>query len=75
MNHYLVVLHHTMDDLPLYITDDKDKAFAFADRTRAMPTNRIREVYGTDCSTPCNVCVVTFQRGRPIGSELVKLFE
>ena len=59
-----------MDDLPVAVYDNKADALLEAgriagDELDGMPTAAIRRVYDTDCSTPCNVCVVEFRGGKP----------
>ena len=71
MNCFLVLLRHTMDDLPVAVYDNKKDALFEAkriagDNLNGMPTEAIRKVYSTDCSTPCVVCVVEFREGKPI---------
>lgn len=74
MNGYLVVLVHTMDDLPIGFYLWEEEARHKARRVKPMPTTRIRQVYGVDCSTPLSVKMVQFRNGKPISVELVKEF-
>jgi len=71
---YLVVLRHAMDDLPLQFCDTMGLAVEVAEATEAEPTEFIRDVYGVDADSPCNVSVVTFCNGRAVKSEIVKTF-
>jgi hypothetical protein len=71
MNGYLVLLRHTMDDLPIGLYADRDEALLECGRIggspdNGMPTKEIRDVYETDCSTPVSVCVVRFVNGKPV---------
>lgn len=66
MNAYLVLLIHEMDDLPLRLFADRDEAVAFAKNVQEMPSDEIRELYRTDCSTPVGVRIVKFVGGIPI---------
>ena len=72
MNAYLVVLHHYMDDLPIRLFPGTSKgrrdAIEFATKTKPMPTEAIRRVFCTDCSTPDNVVVFEFVDGVPVHS-------
>lgn len=74
MNCYLVVLNHEMDDLPVAVFADRYAAEEFAEKVKPMPTQRIRDFYGTDCSTPLRVTVITFRHGRPVNWKMAKLF-
>jgi len=74
MNGYLVVLRHTMDDLPIKLCATYEEALAFAKKTKGMPTRRIRDVIGTDCSTPHSVSVYVFEKGELIEAYCVKEF-
>lgn len=65
MNAYLVLLRHTMDDLPIALFGDRDRAVKFAQKTRPQPTDAIRNFYNADCATPVAVVVVEFVRGKP----------
>lgn len=74
MNGYLVLLNHTMDDLPIGLFETSEAAEAFAKRARPMPAKRIRDIFGSDCSTPCCVSIVQFRNGRPVSDCLAKSF-
>ena len=73
INGYLVLLRHTMDDLPLRFFGENEyaKAKQFARSRGEMPTPHIRAVYNTDCSTPVGVDVVRFSNGVPVDVEMV----
>jgi len=69
MNGYLVLLQHGMDDLPVALFAGRDDALLECGRIAGgdgMPTEEIRQVYNTDCSTPVQVCVVEFENGKPV---------
>jgi hypothetical protein len=72
---YLVVLRHTMDDLPLAIFGNRKKAEVFAKRARPMPSNKVRNIYLTDCSTPVGVDIYVFVGGAIKNAFRVKDFE
>lgn len=74
MNGFLVVLVHTMDDLPIGLFATHPEAMALAKRQRGMPTVAMRNVFDTDASTPCCVSICEFRDGVPLGLELVKSF-
>lgn len=74
MNGFLVVLSHTMDDLPIRLCGTKKQAEKVANETSEMPADEIRRVFSTDCSTPCNVSIVTYRKGHPVDCEVVKNF-
>lgn len=62
---YLVVSRHEMDDLPLFMSPDKQIAIGFAQGCDPMGSKATRKVMGTDCSTPICVVVVEFWGGEP----------
>lgn len=66
MNGYLVLLHHTMDDLPVRLVSDKAEAVRIAKQLDFEPSPEIRDVYYTDCSTPVCITVVEFRHGEPV---------
>ena len=74
MNGFLVVLHHTMDDLPIRLCQDRTEAEKVANETEEMPTDEIRKILSTDCSTPCNVSIIEFVDGRPVDDAVVREF-
>lgn len=75
MNGFLVLLCHNMDDLPVFLTDNEDAAMKFASELDAEPSQTIRQVFNTDCSTPNCVKVVLFVGGKPVGVRYVKGFD
>lgn len=76
MNGYLVLLRHTMDDLPIGLFATFDEAKAFATKHGPDPTDAEREVFHTDCSTPIYMCIVPFAAGFPVGiTEVVDFTE
>lgn len=62
---YLVVSRHEMDDLPLFMSPDKQIAIGFAQGCDPMGSKAARKAMGTDCSTPICVVVVEFWGGEP----------
>jgi len=75
MNGFLVELVQTMDELPIRLCKTKAEAIRIAKRTAGKPTQKIREVFNTDASTPICVAVTAFRNGRPIKTEVVKSFD
>lgn len=71
---YLVMLVHHMDDLPVFLTTDRDEAIERASQMDEMPSFEIRELFNTDCSTPVCVKIVTFSQGVPVAVNVVKEF-
>ena len=72
---YLVLLRHTMDDLPLYVTSDRPQAEMVAKRVRPTDGAKAKAVLGVDASTPVCVGIVTFENGLPGKFEVVRQFE
>jgi hypothetical protein len=75
MNGFLVLLCHTMDDLPIRFCMDRDEAIHIAHSAGEMPTPVIRTVFKSDASTPVCVKIVTFIEGLPTACEVVKHFD
>lgn len=74
---YLVVLSHTMDDIPIRLFKDRDEALDFADDLPwEAPADLLQRLERPDCSTPCNVSIVLFNdEGIPISQVIVKEYE
>lgn len=75
MNGFLVLLCHTMDDLPVALRGTRDKAMALVNDLGPMPSEYIRKVFGTDCSTPSCIKIVEFHNGVPVKCEVVREFD
>lgn len=76
-NLYLVLLRHTMDDLPIFLTPNQGEAESVAASTLPDDRNaqRAEEVLGIDCSTPLNTTVVRFKAdGTPCGMKVIHEF-
>lgn len=73
---YLVLLRHTMDDLPVRLCKTRAEANEVAVNLDEMPSDGIRDLFGTDCSTPVNVCIVRFNdSGVPVKMNCVRNFD
>ena len=66
MSIYLVLLRHDMDDLPVYMTFDREEAMDVARTLDWEPDQRVLEVFGIRCNTPNLIDVVRFEGGRPV---------
>lgn len=64
---YLVVTRHEMDDMPLFVSENKFLAIGFASGCDPFGTKAARKAMNTDCSTPVCVVVVEFINGEPTG--------
>lgn len=63
---YAVILRHMMDDVPLFVTADKEEAFRYAERPCQQliaASDAAAEVMGLDATTPVCVNVFTFTDG------------
>ena len=83
MRTYIVMLHHTCDDLPVGVFSGRDggdaetarqMAFAMASRVPEMPSENVRKIHKTACSTPVCVSVVEMRDGVPHGRTVAKSF-
>jgi len=75
MNGFLVVLRHTMDDLPVALFDNWEAALEYAMAIKGMPCNWDREVFNTDCSTPCAVAIATFKNSFVAQFDIVRTLD
>jgi hypothetical protein len=57
---YLVVLSHTMDDLPIRLCKTREEAEGIAAGLDGEVPEPIAETFMTDASTPCCVKIVEF---------------
>lgn len=62
---FLVTEVHSMDDIPILLTADRDEAFRAASEHEFMGEGyeRWKRVFGTDASTPQHTKVIEFQGG------------
>lgn len=57
---FLVLLRHSSDDLPLFLTADRTAAIEFAKAAPWEPPQEVCDVFRLDATTPCSICVVEF---------------
>jgi hypothetical protein len=70
---YLVLLRHDMDDLPVKLCKTFKEARIFAKNLDGMPTDKMCEVFDTDCSTPNCIAIVAFNgKGDPVDMTIVR---
>ena len=73
---YLVLLRHTMDDLPVRLCDTRAEALQVAKEIAWEPSERDRRILKIDCSTPVCVSIVRFDaKGHAAKLEIVRDFE
>lgn len=73
--HWLVLLNHSMDDLPVAIFEGpyaELNAKIFAASCDPMGTTQEREAMRTESKVPLCVSLVKFVAGRPVSSEMVR---
>ncbi len=64
MNGFLVMLRHSMDDLPLFLTGDREEAMDFARKVTEDSGEHEKEVLRLDASTPISAQVYEFKDGK-----------
>ena len=75
-DHYLVVLNHMNDDIPLAMFTEDTLANQFAQHIDPRPEIHIQDVFGIDDrTTPICVSIVRFNMGIPVSRERVRHFE
>ena len=63
---YLVILRHSMDDVPLYLSDQWDKAVDYAKAAGWQPPTEIDVALGLpDMRTPEMIQVIEFRGAKP----------
>ena len=64
---YLLRLRHSMDDVPFFLTADREEAIERA-RTASwdVPEHIALAANIPDCSTPCNIDVLQFENKEPL---------
>lgn len=74
MNFFLVVIRHSLDDLPLLATADEAEAMHFAENATEESGTEAAAVLNLDSSTPVNLSIWVFVGGKLTESRLVKEF-
>lgn len=75
MSQYLVLLRHTMDDIPVRLCDTLAEAAAVARATDWMPTDSSAALF-PQCSTPVGIDIVEFDDcGAPISLRHCRTWE
>lgn len=73
---YLVVLQHSMDDIPLGLYDTKEKAVTRAKNAGWFPRSLVTERLNlSDCTTPIAKSIVTFKNGQPVSRTIICNYE
>lgn len=57
---HLVILRHTMDDVPLKLFVSRKAAEDYAEQVGWNPIDKVRTILNTDCSTPCSIAIASF---------------
>lgn len=74
MDGYLVVLRHSMDDLPLMLLSSHDEAVGAATVVQPGDGENVKSLLSIDASTPICVWVYSFRGGQMVEAEKVKEF-
>lgn len=74
MNGYLVVLRHSIDDLPLMLLPTHEEAMAAAQLVQPNDGENVKQMLSIDARTPICVWVYSFADGLVTAAELVKEF-
>lgn len=74
MNGYLVMLSHTLDDLPVALFASAWDAQTFAENIKPDDGKSVGKLLQLDATTPVCVKVLTFKEGRPDAVTVVKEF-
>ena len=75
MDGYLVMLCHSMDDIPVALCESKEEAEAIASERGWDLTEDERRIFGIDCDSPAVIKIVQFVDGKPIASDHVRFGE
>src|SRR5690606_20794901 len=71
---HLVLWRTTLDDVPLLLTTDRRRAFAYAKAPPEQDVAAGHRVMGLDICSAINTTVVSFRNGRPYRMEVVADF-
>ena len=75
-NLYLVMLSHSMDDIPLAIFEKVSDAVEFAkDASWEVPEDIADALNTPDCSTPNVISVVMFVDGVPASRDVIRSYD
>jgi hypothetical protein len=74
MNGFLVVLLHTMDDIPVSLHATRAEAEAAAQACPSMPSDSLMESIGCATSEPVCVSIIEFVEGEPVSMGPAKYF-
>ena len=75
---YQVTIHHSMDDVPIFLTDDRNEAMLAAHNAPddgMIPKKILRALGMSGPSTPGYVSIITFRNGIPVNREIVREYE
>jgi len=73
---YLVMLSHSLDDIPLRLFADRDEAFEFAESIGwELPLTIQKILELPDCGTPCVIAVWAYRDGEPVSRVIVRDWE
>ena len=75
---YLVTIQHSMDDVPVFLTDDRNEAMLAAHNAPddgMIPKKILRALGMSGPSTPGYVSIITFMDGIPVNREIVREYE
>lgn len=76
MNSYLVLGRCAIDDIPMYLSEDRDKAYSEANKLKPVDVcNVAGDILNLDTSIVHAVAVVEFYDGFPVGFEIVQTFD
>jgi hypothetical protein len=73
---HLVILSHTMDDIPVRLFTEYSQAAEFAaEMDWDVPARVLNKFDWPNCSTPCCISIATFRNGVPFSRTIVREFE
>lgn len=74
MNGFLVLLSCTMDDFPIFLTDNEDEAIRVAKEHDGIVPEPVQAMFDLDATELVCTKVVLFVQGKPIRVRIVKDF-
>ena len=75
---YLVTIQHSMDDVPIRLTDNEMIARGVAmsaPKDGMIPKSIMKALRISKPTTPCNVSIITFRNGIPVNREIVREYQ